>query len=42
MQREPTLAVKMLWAFVQVLSQRLRATNTELSEVLSGPETTRI
>ena len=43
MQREPTLAVKMLWAFVQVLSQRLRATNTELSEVLSsGPETTRL
>ncbi len=42
MQREPTLAVKLLWAFVQVLSQRLRATNTELSEVLSGPETTKI
>ncbi len=43
MQREPTLAVKMLWAFVQVLSQRLRATNTELSEVLSsGPETARL
>lgn len=42
MQREPTLAVKLLWAFVQVLSQRLRATNSELSEVLSsGPETTR-
>jgi hypothetical protein len=42
MQREPSLAVKMLWAFVQVLSQRLRATNTELSEVLSsGPETTK-
>jgi PPM family protein phosphatase len=42
MQREPTLAVKLLWAFVQVLSQRLRATNTELSEVLSGPETRRL
>jgi PPM family protein phosphatase len=42
MQREPTLAVKLLWAFVQVLSQRLRATNTELSDALSGPETTRI
>jgi serine/threonine protein phosphatase PrpC len=42
MQREPTLAVKLLWAFVQVLSQRLRATNTELSEVLSGPETSRL
>jgi serine/threonine protein phosphatase PrpC len=43
MQREPTLAVKLLWAFVQVLSQRLRATNTELSEVLAGsPETARL
>ena len=43
MQREPSLAVKLLWAFVQVLSQRLRATNSELSEVLSsGPETTRL
>jgi CRP-like cAMP-binding protein len=42
MQREPTLAVKLLWAFVQVLSQRLRATNTELSEVLMGPETTKL
>ncbi len=43
MQREPSLAVKLLWAFVQALSQRLRATNTELSEVLSsGPETTRL
>jgi serine/threonine protein phosphatase PrpC len=42
MQREPTLAVKLLWAFVQVLSQRLRATNTELSDALSGPETTRL
>jgi len=42
MQREPTLAVKLLWAFVQVLSQRLRATNTELSEVLSGPETQKL
>ncbi len=34
MQREPTLAVKLLWAFVQSLSQRLRATNTELSEAI--------
>lgn len=32
MKREPLLAVKMLWSFVQVLSDRLRATNTELSE----------
>jgi serine/threonine protein phosphatase PrpC len=43
MQREPTLAMKMLWAFVQVLSQRLRATSTELTEVLSsGTETTKL
>ena len=32
MKREPLLAVKMLWSFVQVLSDRLRATNDELSE----------
>jgi len=38
MQRDPTLAVKLLWAFVQVLSQRLRATNIELSEMLSRAE----
>lgn len=42
MQRWPTLAVKLLWAFVQVLSQRLRAANTELSGALAGPETTRL
>jgi serine/threonine protein phosphatase PrpC len=43
MQQDPPLAVKLLWALVQVLSQRLRATNTELSDALSsGPETTRI
>ena len=33
MKREPILAVKLLWSFVQVLSDRLRATNNELSEV---------
>ena len=33
MKRESILAVKMLWSFVQVLSDRLRATNYELSEV---------
>jgi PPM family protein phosphatase len=33
MKREPILAVKLLWSFVQVLSDRLRATNSELSEV---------
>lgn len=32
MKRESVLAVKMLWSFVQVLSDRLRATNSELSE----------
>lgn len=32
MKREAILAVKMLWSFVQVLSDRLRATNSELSE----------
>jgi hypothetical protein len=34
MRRESVLAVKLLWAFVQVLSQRLRQTNAELSEAL--------
>ena len=33
MKRESVLAVKLLWSFVQVLSDRLRATNSELSEV---------
>jgi serine/threonine protein phosphatase PrpC len=33
MRRESVLAVKMLWSFVQVLSDRLRAVNSELSEV---------
>jgi hypothetical protein len=32
MRREPVLAVKLLWSFVQVLSERLRSANTELSE----------
>lgn len=32
MKRESVLAVKLLWSFVQVLSDRLRATNSELSE----------
>jgi len=32
MRREQSLAVKLLWAFVQVLSQRLRSTNSDLSE----------
>ncbi|MFN0064403.1 MAG: Stp1/IreP family PP2C-type Ser/Thr phosphatase [Myxococcaceae bacterium] len=32
MRKESVLAVKMLWSFVQVLSDRLRAANMELSE----------
>jgi serine/threonine protein phosphatase PrpC len=32
MRRESILAVKLLWSFVQVLSDRLRLTNSELSE----------
>ena len=32
MRREPNMAVKLLWSLVQVLSQRLRAANTGLSE----------
>ncbi len=35
-KREPASAVKMLWAFVQVLGQRLRKTNADLSEALHG------
>ena len=31
-KREPASAVKMLWSFVQVLSDRLRTANSELSE----------
>src|SRR5690606_12748248 len=35
-KREPSSAVKMLWAFVQVLGQRLRKTTADLSEALHG------
>ena len=35
MRRDSLLAVKLLWAFMQVLSERLRATNEELSGVRS-------
>jgi CRP-like cAMP-binding protein len=34
MRKESVLAVKLLWSFVQVLSQRLRTANAELSEAL--------
>jgi PPM family protein phosphatase len=35
-KREPASAVKMLWSFVQVLGQRLRKTNSDLSVALHG------
>src|SRR3569833_1143708 len=35
-KREPASAVKMLWAFVQVLGQRLRKTTNDLSDALHG------
>ena len=33
MRREPVLAVKLLWSFVQVLSDRLRNTNDALTSL---------
>jgi PPM family protein phosphatase len=35
-KREPASAVKMLWAFVQVLGQRLRKTTQDLTDALHG------
>jgi serine/threonine protein phosphatase PrpC len=35
-KREPALATKMLWSFVQVLGQRLRKTTNDLSDALHG------
>jgi serine/threonine protein phosphatase PrpC len=35
LRKEPPLAVKLLWAFVSVLAQRLRATTAELTDVRS-------
>ncbi|MDQ3369352.1 MAG: cyclic nucleotide-binding domain-containing protein [Myxococcota bacterium] len=35
-KREPALATKMLWSFVQVLGQRLRKTTSDLSDALQG------
>ncbi len=35
-KKEPESAVKMLWAFVQVLGQRLRKTTHDLSDALHG------
>jgi PPM family protein phosphatase len=37
-KREPASAVKMLWSFVQVLGQRLRKTNADLTEALHGDQ----
>ena len=35
-KREPSLATKMLWSFVQVLGARLRKTTNDLSDALHG------
>jgi serine/threonine protein phosphatase PrpC len=37
-KKEPELAVKLLWSFIQVLSDRLRKTTSDLSDVLSGSD----
>ena len=36
MRKDPVLAVKLLWSFLQVLTGRLRATNEELTDARSG------
>jgi CRP-like cAMP-binding protein len=35
-RKEPELAVKLLWSFVQVLGARLRKTTSDLSDALHG------
>ena len=35
-KKEPPLAVKLLWSFVQVLASRLRKTTSDLSDALQG------
>jgi CRP-like cAMP-binding protein len=35
-KKEPQLAVKLLWSFVQVLADRLRKTTADLSGALQG------
>jgi len=35
-KKEPTLAVKLLWSFIQVLAERLRKTTKDLSGALQG------
>jgi serine/threonine protein phosphatase PrpC len=37
-KKEPQLAVKLLWSFVQVLADRLRKTTAELTDALKGEE----
>ncbi len=41
-KREPALAVKLLWAFVQVLGQRLKKTTADLSDALDGDKHGRV
>ncbi len=38
-KKEPTLSVKLLWSFVQVLAARLRKTTADLSDALQGERT---
>ena len=38
-KEEPSLSVKLLWSFVQVLAERLRQTTAELSGTLEDPST---
>jgi PPM family protein phosphatase len=40
-RKEPVLAVKLLWSFVQVLSRRLRETNEQLSGARSALDSSR-
>jgi CRP-like cAMP-binding protein len=35
-RKEPALATKLLWSFVQVLGNRLRKTTSDLSDALHG------
>jgi serine/threonine protein phosphatase PrpC/CRP-like cAMP-binding protein len=41
-KKEPPLAVKLLWSFVQVLTTRLRKTTEELSDALQSDRTTEL
>ncbi|MNC98624.1 hypothetical protein D3C83_166490 [compost metagenome] len=37
-KKEPSLSVKLLWSFVQVLAERLRKTTADLSGALRGEQ----